>query len=256
MLVSTGALTPAVIPDPEAFNQYVLSRYVGKMARRDICARANGIQSRTDMVVASQQFSSRYVRALPGLTGMDYADFVAKIAFNPSGYEQDDYLKMANDVLVIATGYDPAKVNDPYNIQQAMVSAFKKLSSYTISVVTDNQAGSAIELVDPQLRVDQTQGIDGFSAPFPVEAIGLAISGEKDVPEIVDLSASALTARQTSSDLVSIDWVSPDLLTTRQSDKVTSALHIGCNAWSDSDIGASFAQLPVADKNLFFSSTS
>ena len=71
----------------------------------------------------------------------------------------------------------------------------------------------------------------------------------------LDVSAIPLTIDQTSHDLFVVDGAVTELHTTRQAEKVTAPFHIGCSAWSDSDIAMLFAQLPEAERNKFFSST-
>lgn len=84
--------------------------------------------------------------------GMLYSDLMQQVGLNLSAYAPEDYYHMAIAIYDYATGADSTSMLDPANIQKAMVTLIKYLSSYSITFVSSGETDTTITVGHPMVR--------------------------------------------------------------------------------------------------------
>lgn len=84
--------------------------------------------------------------------GMLYSTMLQQVGLNTAGYRPIDYFNMSVRILAAATGADLNDLLDPANIQKAMISLLRYLSSYSIQIVSTGASALSTTVPRPDVR--------------------------------------------------------------------------------------------------------
>lgn len=166
-------------------NSYAMYRYYSYMEEP--------LQRAMGQMVMESLFCNKLVE-LPSLTlthspyaGVDWTSFLSGIGFNQPSYSKLDYFNLSVDLYKQATGSELNAVADPANIQAAMVSLLRLLSSYGVTFVYTPATNQAIPVNHPDVRVAYLELEEVFSNNVQVADIegGVYLNKEFIAP-IVD----------------------------------------------------------------------
>ncbi len=93
--------------------------------------------------------------------GMLYTTLIQQLGLNFSGYRPVDYFNMSVRILAAATGADLNDLLDPVNVQRAMVSLMRYLSSYSVQFVSSGSSMLVTIVPRPDVRVSDYQAEEG-----------------------------------------------------------------------------------------------
>lgn len=215
-MMSYVTLAPATLTTVEAFKSYCGELYAKDQAQYRLYSSQENPRTRAQLQFVSDQVHESFTAGIAGLTipatagnpekGILYSDFFNAIGFNPSGYSGDEFMELATLIFKNATGFDLDSVDNPLNIQKAMVSLMKQLSSYSVLFVTNTELNRvtsvptlAVRISDVRERVSESDFVD----TAPVTVLGLThISGadsiKLDWAYLYPLNEPGFSVRETS----------------------------------------------------------
>lgn len=95
-------------------------------------------------VANTQLFEDKIIHPLP--VNVTYQQWLTSFSYELDDYTQQEYLDLATVIYLRATGAYSNTVMGIKEIQRAMISLFKDLSSYSIEII-DNASSSPLMLI-------------------------------------------------------------------------------------------------------------
>lgn len=92
--------------------------------------------------------------------GLEYSVLIQQLGLNFAGYRPVDYYNTAIRILNAATGSNLNDLLDPSNVQKAMMSLMRYLSSYSVQIVGSGNAETTIAVPRPDVRVSDYQAVE------------------------------------------------------------------------------------------------
>jgi hypothetical protein len=158
--ISIAATVPDNIPSIEDFSTFCTSVFEAGQLQNLLYSFQENPDSRGQMQFVTESFYHRVVHSLTTLTisdspyvGVEYTTFLSDIGFTPSNYSALDYYNLTTALYQAATGANLDSVNNPVNIQAAMIALLKLLSSYSILVVSSTNTNEVVNVGRPDVRV-------------------------------------------------------------------------------------------------------
>lgn len=85
--------------------------------------------------------------------GQTYLDFLSQVGFTPASYSQLDYYNLTTSLYEAATGTNLNAIDNPLNVQAAMIALLETLSSYSVLVVSNTNPNDVLSLTRPEVRL-------------------------------------------------------------------------------------------------------
>lgn len=155
-----------------SYMEHPLQRAMGQMVSESLYC--NKLVNLTSFVISEDPYE-----------GQDWTTFLNSVGFNLLDYSKMDYYNLSVDLYKQATGAELNSIADPANIQEAMVSLLRLLSSYSVSFVYTPSVEDAIPLNHPDVRIAKLALGEFFSMNIPVAEIDSQVNFSKEF-EIVN----------------------------------------------------------------------
>lgn len=172
-IYATGVTIPESITSLVHFQQVCQTIYAANTAQFKLYSFQNHPQARGHAQGAATRFYEDKIVRLDDLVdpnnpalGMAYTTLIQQLGLNFSGYRPVDYFNTAIKILDSSTGSQNNDLLNPVNVQSAMASLLKYLSSYTIQIVTSGASDLRTVISQPDVRVSNYSGQEtlGFKA--------------------------------------------------------------------------------------------
>jgi hypothetical protein len=172
-----------------------------------------------ELKVANSQLFMDKIIQLESETGHTlYSDWLSSYSYDLSGYAANDYLDLANVIYGAATGALANKQLSIKEIQNAMVSLFKQLSSYSIQIVTDINESGIYLVPDGGVKTGDRSDIDQSQELVENSIIGVnSNKGNEKSNYLLDMNNlySFGQINSADSDRVNIDYTSENAVFTK-----------------------------------------
>lgn len=161
-ILATAPTVPDVVGSLAQFRRICSSIYLGSIKQFNLYSFNQQPQSRGQAQAAVDRlYCDKVVRlsnddvvdSQDHSLGIEYSTLLQKLGFNFNGYRPIDYYNTAARLMAVATGSDLSSLTDPTNIQGAMVSLLRYLSSYSIQILSSGASSNRIVAAHPDVRV-------------------------------------------------------------------------------------------------------
>jgi hypothetical protein len=196
-MYSYAVQAPALIQSQADFKTFCGELYAFDLAQYRLYSSQEDARARGQLELVSSRIHESYKTSIVGLTetvgqnqvGITYVDFFNQIGFNPSTYSAVEFYELATTLFKNATGFDLDSVDNPLNIQRAMVALLQQLSSYSILVVTNtelsderNAGMQAVRLSNYAGQMRELSYVE--TAPIAMASKGRAVTSELTVVDV------------------------------------------------------------------------
>jgi hypothetical protein len=157
---ASGVVIPSSIASLTEFQQQCGRIYTANILQFNLYSFQQDPQARGNAQAAAARLYADKVVRLDRLAdpdhpelGMEFNTLIQQLGLNFTGYRAVDYYNTAIRIMSAATGSDLNDLLDPANVQQAMVSLLRYLSSYSIQIVMSGASALRTTVPRPDVRV-------------------------------------------------------------------------------------------------------
>lgn len=151
--LSLAVPVPSTITSVAEFASFTSDAYVAYQNQFLLYSFQGDSIARGQLQFCCDSLYSFYSGTIPGLNGMSYVDVLSQIGFTPSNYSALDYYSLTTALFEAATGTNLNQVDNPTNIQAAMMQLLTLLSSYSLQFVSSTTNDEVILANRPEVRV-------------------------------------------------------------------------------------------------------
>ena len=259
-MYSYAMVAPSSIQSQADFKTFCGEMYAMDLAQYRLYSSQEDARARGQMELMSSRMHESYVTDIVGLTetvgqdqvGIAYIDFFNQIGFNPSTYSATEFYELATTLFKNATGFDLDSVDNPLNVQRAMVALLQQLSSYSILVVTNSELSDvrdagmqAVRLSGYAGRMSELSYVE--TAPVAMSNVARAVSSQLTVVDVTLHPAEDFAKTAVAS---STEVELPNIHTHPYASAVSSRrlVETGLFIKTDADPYASFNALTIEQK--------
>lgn len=227
-----------------SYKQHPLGRAMGQMVSESLYI---------NRLVSLPQLTETHT---PSYRGVTYAALFEDINFAASNYSRVDYYEMVSGIFNLATGVNLSLASDPANIQEAMVSLMRMLSSYSIAIVYNKASTHAIASNHPDVRVAEWPLKESYQTQVDAAAVSASLSAQiQDQGIFIDLNKLFPPKKPDMVESISAKiQLNPTGLTDFKMESTEPGrIVVRTNITTSFDPIASFDALSLADKNKILS---
>lgn len=169
LIYSTGFIVPNTVASLAVFQQLCGQIYAANINQYKLYSfQSHPVARGHAQGAVARLYADKIVRLMdladpedPSM-GMLYSTLIQQLGLNFSGYRPIDYYNTATSILNAATGSQNNDLRDPSNVQAAMVSLLRYLSSYSIQVISSGASDLNTTIPRPDVRVSNHKSAIAF----------------------------------------------------------------------------------------------
>lgn len=179
----------------KAFYREVTKIWNELMRKQKLLYITEDLHARPQLEICMRQFYWIDVECNPNVRDEDYATWLSRQGISFEGLDADDWIGMALDIVVRATGMDTVTRKSLADMQQSLLDIMRHFSSYTVQYLKGITFGSPKNTDGKIIRLSDSGYDRGISAdlggPLELAEIGGEFAVQPLIGEFIDIRDGA-----------------------------------------------------------------